>query len=168
MVKELTTNAPNAGGFYLWGSYSKRGLWKNIYIGKSAHNNTNGLRGRISESLKDGRHFLWKTKLTEKGLLERLKINYPTKYLDYMKAWNYTMHKFNSTHIIWVEIQSEIPNNEILTIESDLIETMNPTANIKRPKPDGVLQANTINVIREFKKHIHLSRSNNLFIPKAA
>ena len=168
-VKLLTENISDNGGFYIWGSYSKKGLWNNIYIGKAGFNKTTGLKARIKEELKDERQFLWKIKLSEQEIKEKCSLLYPEMAYKYKVEWERHFRKFNSTHIIWVSINESDKDEfekDILTIESDLIETMNPIANRSRPKPYGELQSTTIDIIREIKRHIHENRNDKSFIPK--
>lgn len=168
-VKLLTEKISDKGGFYIWGSYTKKGLWNNIYIGKAGFNKTTGLKARIKEELKDERQFLWKIKLSEEEIKEKCSLLYPQMAYKYKVEWERHFRKFNATHIIWVSIHESDKDEfekDILTIESDLIETMNPIANRSRPKPYGELQSATIDIIREIKHHIHENRNDKSFIPK--
>lgn len=168
-VKYLTESISENGGFYIWGSYTNKGLWNNIYIGKAGFNKTTGLKARIKEELKDERQFFWKIKLSEIEIKEKCSKLYPQMAHKYTVEWDRHFRKFNSTHIIWVAINEsskEEFEKDILTIESDLIETMNPIANRNRPKPYGELQMTTIDIIKEIKHHIHENRLDKSFIPK--
>ena len=52
----------------------------------------------------------------------------------------------------------ELSNSTVQNIESDLIETFSPKANILRPVPPSVLQTHTKKIIGEFRKIIHRNR----------
>ncbi|MFK8008008.1 MAG: hypothetical protein AB8H03_16745 [Saprospiraceae bacterium] len=170
LVKELTNPISENGGFYIWGSYTKKGLWNNIYIGKAGFSETTGLRARIKEELKDERSFIWLSKMNKKNILKLGAIKYPAMWeKKYKTNTERAFRKFNSTHIIWIAIKrsdKEEMEKDILKIESDLIETMNPIANRNRPKPYGDLQKITIEIIKRMKHHIHEKRGDKLFIPK--
>lgn len=168
LVKSLTAEISDQGGFYIWGSYDHKGLWQNIYIGKAGFNKTTSLRARIMEELKDERQFFWKAKLPENEILKLCDEYYPKMAHRYKTEWVRHFKKFNSTHIIWVSIESadrEEFESEILVIESDIIETMNPKANINRPRPFGELQEHTIEIITRIKHNIHENRPEISFIP---
>jgi len=49
----------------------------------------------------------------------------------------------------------ELPEAAVRNIESDLIETFNPAANISRPVPPVSLQQHTKEIIAEFRSQIH-------------
>jgi len=164
-VKRITQNISDEGGFYIWGSYNHKLLWNNIYIGKAGFFKTTGLRSRIREELKDERQFLWKIKMEEDNILKLCEMHYQNMFYKYSKEWRRHFKKFNTTHIIWVAIDNQISERKILTIESDIIETMNPFGNLSRPKPFSELQDSTIEIIRRFKHHIHENRSLKPFIP---
>jgi hypothetical protein len=168
-VKSLTNSISENGGFYIWGSYTNKGLWNNIYLGKAGFGKTTGLQSRIKEELKDERPFFWKIKLTENQIKDKCPELYPKMAEKYTAEWDRSFRKFNSTHIIWVAINESSKvefEKDILTIESDLIETMNPIANRSRPKPYGELQNTTIEIIRAIKLRIHENRLDKSFIPK--
>lgn len=168
VVTNLTNSIPEIGGFYIWGSYLTNGLWRNIYIGKAGFNKTASLQNRIKKELNAERQFFWKIKLTNDQIINKCKDNYPKMAHKYEWHWERSFEKFNSTHIIWVSINDSDKNEfekDILMIESDLIETMNPTANRSRPKPYGNLQENTIEIIKKIKELIHKNRPDKPFIP---
>jgi hypothetical protein len=122
---------PKKAGFYLWGFYDKRKFWVNIYLGK-AGNDAKGkfahLRWRIREELMDERAFAWRAFTKEKE--STVQLDYPRYRREVLRAIN----KAGSTHIFWVAVPSSNPAN-IKSIESDLIETLNPTGNRERNPP---------------------------------
>lgn len=169
LAKKVTKTISENGGFYIWGSYTSKGLWNNIYIGKAGFGKSTGLRARIKEELKDERQFFWLIKLKPEEIKLKCKSLYPRMAHKYMVEWDRHFRKFNATHIIWIALTSSTKQDfekEILIIESDLIETMNPIANRNRPKPFGELQHTTIEIIKHMKYHIHLNRQEKPFIPK--
>jgi hypothetical protein len=151
-------------GFYIWGKYEKKNaLWRTIYLGKAEERITASLFARIRKELSTERLIFWcnpKTEIKSEGeedsVVKEMKILYKGKK-NYSLGWRTAYQKKGATHIIWVATP-EIRNNKIKDIEADLIETMNPSANIKRPKPKSELQDQTIAVIREMKRLIHENR----------
>lgn len=167
---DLVHKVSEHGGFYIWGMYDSNCSWKNIYIGKAGFKKSTSLKARILEELKDERQFFWRTVLSENSLLEKCEEYYPEMKKVYINHWQRSLQKFNSTHVIWVAIDKENTShveNLILQIESDLIETMNPTANIKRPKPIDTFIPNTIEVVNYIKQHIRDNRPIKPYIPIA-
>lgn len=151
-------------GFYIWGKYEKKnGLWRTIYLGKAEELTTASLYARIRKELSTERLIFWcnpKTEINneeEDCIVEEMKKLYINSKPDYSNNWKTAYQKKGTTHIIWVSTP-KIANEKILDIEADLIETMNPSANIKRPKPSSELQDQTIAVIREMKRLIHKNR----------
>jgi hypothetical protein len=59
----------------------------------------------------------------------------------------------------------ELPNAAVRNIESDLIETLNPRANLSRPVPPESLRTHTKDVIAEFRALIHAHRADRFTIP---
>ena len=57
--KRITAGVPEAPGFYLWGTYNRNGLWKNIYLGMAGYGDHKSLRKRIREELMDERCCMW-------------------------------------------------------------------------------------------------------------
>ena len=112
-------------------------------------------------------NFFWMTKLLSSEIEEALKGVYEDKFKTYKNHWNRSFKKFNSTHIICISINPELTKDLIRKIESDLIETMNPTGNIKRPKPTGELQEHTIEIIKAMKSAIHKNRPKKPYFPES-
>jgi hypothetical protein len=68
------------------------------------------------------------------------------------------LKKAGATHIVWVAVP-DLSNPDIQNIESDLIETFNPRANMSRPVPPVALQGRTKEIIAEFRSFIHAHRN---------
>lgn len=159
LAKSVTASIPNEQGFYLWGKYEKNGLWKNIYLGKAGYGRTAHLRARILEELKDERQFLWCSVFTRDQLLAKGKEFYPRMWKTYERHWLRAIAKAGTSHIVWVATP-EIANPEVQNIEKDLIETMNPAANLMRAAPPSSLQPFTKDVIGCFRERIHEGRKD--------
>ena len=169
-VAGLVRTIPKEQGFYVWGSFSRNGLWKTVYVGKAGFGKTATLNARILEELKDERAFLWRwdanctTVETAWPELQPLVSKYfsnkesvlPERLHAHFKR---ALRKNKSTHIVWIS-RNQLSNVDVQRIEADLIETLNPTVNVQRPVPSSGLQEETINIIREFKQVIHEYRSN--------
>lgn len=165
-VKELTSTISDQQGFYLWGKYEKNNLWRTIYLGKSGKGKTSSLRARLSEELKDEKSFLWSgphSKLTDEMLAKRAADLWPNSWDKFKPIFERANRKSGTTHIIWVS-STGISNEDVVKIEADLIETMNPIANYQRPKPVSDLQDKTVEIIKMFKHQIHLGRNDKIFL----
>ncbi len=159
---ELTKSIPVMHGFYLWGKYEKNGLWRTIYLGKAGYGKTTSLQARIREELKDERVFVWAglhPGLSDEDLLRIGEKHYPSMWHKYRSHFTRALQKAGTTHIIWA-VTKGIRNDEVTKIEADLIETMNPVANVQRPAPVSGLQEKTIEIIKLLKHQIHGSRGS--------
>jgi hypothetical protein len=79
---------------------------------------------------------------------------------QYEQHWERSFRKAGTTHIVWVT-DSDLSNAAVANIESDLIETLNPSANVKRPIPPVSLQRHTREVIGHFRRAIHGERGRS-------
>lgn len=163
LVAETTQPIAASQGFYLWGFYDNRGLWHNRYLGKAGFGKTAHLRSRISEELRDERCCLWHSVMSEAQLFEAGQQHYPTMWHRYEGHWRRALRKADATHIVWVA-DPDLSNSQVGTIESDLIETLNPTANRNRPVPPIALQAHTHKIIGCLRQAIHGARETRYYI----
>ncbi len=146
-------------GFYLWGYYEPKGLWRNLYLGKAGFGKTTNLRARILEELRDERTALLRTLFTKEEIwTERAKI-YVTMWHKYLMHEERAILKAGATHIVWVSAP-DITDAEVREIESDLVETLNPSANLSRPVPPSHLQTRTKEVLACLRETIHENRSD--------
>jgi len=157
LAQDITSVIDNEHGFYLWGKYEDNGLWRNIYLGKAGYGKTACLRARILEELKDERILFWYNENNCDYLYSRGKEFYPNMWHKYSIEWDRSARKAGTSHILWITTP-ELDNKEVISVEADLIETLNPIANRQRPAPTSALQTNTVNVIRQLKYLIHENR----------
>ena len=166
LCKEIAEEIPASQGFYLWGYYEKNGLWRNIYLGKAGLGKTANLKGRILEELKDERCCFWSDVYSEAKLLElgpEVHSNRTQWYKTIKKQWQRSLREAGTTHIVWARTP-HLSNDDVKRIEADLIEAMNPEANRQRttPPPEQVLQEDTAEVFRLFRKRVHEHRCDRL------
>lgn len=164
LASSVVLPIPETHGFYLWGKYEKNKLWRTIYLGKAGYGKTTSLRARIKEELKDEKAFLWHgapVGHSEQELMAIAENCYPSMWHKYQTHFIRAIRKSGTTHILWVGTQ-DINNEEVIKIEADLIETLNPVANVQRPSPVSDLQDITVEIIRQFKHQIHLGRQDGL------
>lgn len=160
---EITARLPETQGFYLWGCYDAKGLWKNIYLGKAGLGKAANLKKRIREELKDERCFAWRPFCTKQELLEVGEKIHSNMWRKYKRYWERALLKQATTHIVWVSTPT-VSNKDVLRIEADLIESLNPSANIRRPAPPKDLQGDTRDVFGLFRQKIHEERGNRFRI----
>jgi hypothetical protein len=158
---EVTRHIQDAQGFYLWGVFDSRRYWHSIYLGKAGFGSTKSLKKRICEELKDERAFLWRAFYREGRLLQiRDRIHPHGKY-----SWHRAMKKRGSTHVLWVSAPS-FSSRSIEPIEADLIEALNPRANIRRPTPPHNVQREASKIFEKFRSLIHVSRSSKRILTR--
>jgi heme-degrading monooxygenase HmoA len=150
LCDDIIRNVPDGQGFYLWGYYQKR-LWRNVYIGKAGKGNKANLRTRILEELKDERAALWCEFQSEEALKR-------WEHERYRKQIERALRKRGSTHVVWVSTPA-LSNADVMRVESDLIEALNPKANTQRPAPPTrVLLRDTVRVFKALRSSIHRDR----------
>lgn len=159
LCAEITKNVPTEKGFYLWGNYNSKKFWTNIYLGKAGFGKTANLRNRILEELKDERCCFWRTKHTEEALLLLCENEYPKYYRETKRS----LRKANTTHIAYVP-HPEINEDDGERVESDLIESLNPISNKKRPVPPAFLNKDTAKIFHQLREQIHGARANGFII----
>jgi hypothetical protein len=111
------------------------------------------------EELKDERACVWRAFVSEETLREAGKRNHPTMWHKYQSNMARALKKAGATHIAWVA-DPDLPKSAVTNVESDLIETLNPRANILRPVPPPVtLQGHTKEIVAELRSLIHAHRT---------
>jgi hypothetical protein len=149
ICNEITSSTPDTSGVYLWGYFGKRGLWENVYLGCAGFGKTACLKSRIREELRDEKCFVWATVLGEEKILAIEDAG--------RKHRERSMRKKGTTRIIWVATP-DLKNSAVHDLESDLIEALNPKANLSRPTPPHQLQRSTGVVFSQLRQRIHASR----------
>jgi hypothetical protein len=150
----ITAQVDETQGFYLWGAYNKKGLWENIYLGKAGFGDHKDLRKRIREELKDERCSIWRCAYTPEELHSFRITIHEGKYDN---EWNRAMRKSGSTHIVWVSAP-RINADQVINVEADLIESLNPRANRMRATPPDSLQFAAKEIFGRFRECIHKNR----------
>jgi hypothetical protein len=166
ICKNLAQQIDPCQGFYLWGKYNKKRLWTNIYLGKAGYGKTAYLRSRILEELIDERMCFWRKCYSEDELMDAGQRLHHDMWSKYAKGAKRAFLKAGSTHIVWVPTE-HLNNKDILRVEADLIEAMNPVANIVRPAPPAMLQADTRNIFEQLRICIHEARNSKFEIKLA-
>jgi hypothetical protein len=146
-------------GIYVWGAFDSRKYWRSIYLGKAGLGDTKKLlRARVTEELKDERCCLWRYVLSESELLKAGPLVHIggmeswNKYIE--KQWKRSLEKAGTTHIIWAPT-SKLDNHAVRRLEAELIEALNPKANIQRPTPSNRVIAEATAVFSHFRQTIH-------------
>lgn len=163
LCKDLVRPIERCQGFYLWGRYNKRGMWTNIYLGKAGLGKTANLRNRIFKELIGERLCFWRGAYSEEKLNETGQLLHREMWKKYSKNADRAFLKASCTHIAWVSIQ-HLDNSDVIRVEADLIEAMNPRANLMRPKPPDHLQSNTRGVFELLRACIHAARGTRFSI----
>ena len=167
LASSICQSIAAAQGCYLWGRYERNGLWQNIYLGKAGFGKTAHLRARIVEELKDERACVWCAFVPEKVLMAAGAKIYPKMWHRYSVHMKRSLKKAGASHIAWVS-DAELRNPDVQNIESDLIETLSPWANVSRPVPPVSLQEHTKLVIAQIRRLIHAHRSERFVVDKAS
>lgn len=156
---------PADQGVYLWGNYGRNGLWTNVYFGKAGFGQGARLNGRLLEELRDERIFAYvrpgcSEEEESARLLTLAEANSPARMWDKYKNHNLrSVRKRGTTHIAWVSVPRVAPH-EVGELEAELIESLNPRANMVRAAPPTVagLAAVAGDVFRELRQVIHAHR----------
>jgi hypothetical protein len=165
VAQRLAQDIATWQGFYLWGAYDDKCRWVNIYLGKAGYGKIANLRARVLEELKDERSFAWRTVLTEDELLKIGEQYYPAMWEKQYRTDRFRhFRKAGTTHIVWVATP-DLDNQNVGGVESDLIETLNPAANISRPTPQAQIKESTWVVLGALRHQIHVSRPSSDWRP---
>lgn len=137
--ENLTQDIEEIQGIYVWGAFDSHKYWHSLYLGKAGLGKTKKLlRARITEELKDERCCLWRHVLSKAKLFHagpRVHRGGKESWAKYIeKDWQRSIKKERATHIIWVPT-SKLDNHKVRRVEAELIEALNPTANVQRPIP---------------------------------
>ncbi len=165
-VVSLCSQIAAEQGFYAWGQFDANGLWRTAYVGKAGFGKVNMLRERICKELKTERIVFWGSGQSKRALglygaggtatTDAIKDS-QKRALQVENHFERALRKEGATHIVWVATP-HLSNDDVNLVEPDLIETLNPAANIQRSAPTSGLQDMTVTVIREMKKQIHEMR----------
>lgn len=141
MVRELCREISESQGFYAWGRFDKRNVWKNIYVGMSGTDAT--LRERIKWELNNERVLFWARVHRDPvcrgmefygpgGIAVRNEVS-PAREKFLRSHFQRALRKKGATHIVWVGAPS-VANENLRAVESELIKTLAPKANRQRAK----------------------------------
>ena len=154
---EITSGVPEKPGFYLWGQFNKDRFWTNIYLGKAGAGKITSLKYRIMDELGEERAFVIQGKMTDE-LDNVCRQIFPSKWDEsYKRVYKRAVRKHKANYIAWTEFNTT-GNENIEEIENDLIETINPEANIKRVTPPTHLRDETNRILKELRHQIHEQR----------
>lgn len=155
VCSEIVEGIPDTQGFYLWGTFERNKFWRNIYLGKAGTGQNAKLQKRIREELKDERAFAFRAFFSPSSIEEIRKEIHQDKY---QKEWGRSVRKKGTTYIVWVSTPHIKDEKDVRRIEADLIESMNPIANIERHAPPHSLQSDTREIFGLFRARIHEQR----------
>lgn len=151
--KAIAGNVDEIAGFYVWGRYDRKRYWRSIYLGKAGYKeDKKNLRKRILEELKDEHAFVWRYIYDETEVLAICDRIHDGRY-----TWKRPLLKAGTTEIIWVPAP-KLSDPEILMVEADLIEALNPSANLSRPTPVRLVQSHATTVFSQLREIIHKNR----------
>jgi hypothetical protein len=148
---EILAPVPERQGVYLWGKYDHRRYWRSIYFGLAGFGKTACLHARLLEEIMDERSCFWRVCRSADHLVRARE--------DGQNARKRAIRKEGATHIIWVATPS-LENRQVRKVEADLIEALNPTANLLRPKPPADVQRQAGLIYAAFRKKIHAHRDD--------
>jgi hypothetical protein len=162
LCSELTEPIDRAQGFYLWGYYDVKRYWHSLYLGKVGFGKASNLRARILEELKDERWFVWLSVFTKDQVFDHSNRLFPGE--SHRKACERALRKEKATHIVWVPAERVLREN-VLRVEADLIEAINPWANLMRPTPPNTVQEEATKIFQSFRRTIHFARKTGFDAP---
>ena len=158
LCDSLTSAIDAAPGFYLWGYYDKRKYWHSIYLGMAGFGKHARLRRRILDELKEEKCCFWLTVRTP-DQLQAIREKFYPGMPKYESRWKSAMRKEGATHIVWVPAP-HLADQDIRPVEADLIEALDPKANIKRPIPPSSVQKEATRVFEQFRLAVHAGRAH--------
>ena len=149
-AEQVVAQVPEVKGVYLWGKYDRRCYWSSIYFGLAGLGKTKyRLKSRLLEELMDEKSCFWRICRSEKHIIKARE--------DGQKARTRAVRKAGATHIIWVATPN-LRKRQVRELEADLIEALNPAANIVHATPPSHIQKDAIAIYNAFRKVIHAHR----------
>ena len=153
--KECVSDVPEQRGLYLWGFYNEAGFWVNVYIGLADFRKTARLKERLYKELTAERASIWRAVYPSKNdLLAAGARTHPRMWPKYRIHWERALRKAGSTHILWVATPHLAPSG-LESVESDIIEAMNPTGNRRRRMPPANFRKEAAEILDIFRETIH-------------
>lgn len=150
-AESAVAEVPEAPGVYLWGTYDRRGYWRSIYLGLAGLSGKSYcLHSRILEELMDEHSCFWRVCRTKQHILNARE--------NGRSARQRAMLKEGATHIIWVTTP-RLDRQEVRDVESELIEALNPTANLSRPAPRAYIRKQATLIYNAIREVIHRYRA---------
>lgn len=133
LIKGTLNEVPKSAGFYVWFAADAS---QPIYVGKASEGKTCNLYARLLEEIKEERGFLWAGDmlgLTENDLTHKWLAHYKERpgTNGGQRHISRSMRKRNSTHIAIIPTPG-VDARTVRSLESHLIEILNPTVNVQR------------------------------------
>ena len=126
--RAIIHSVPNLPGWYLWAR--PLATKAEIYVGKSEE----GLYNRFIDRFNQEYTIFWEAVWGEHPFIEDAYAMFPQP--NYRQQIENYRGKSVSTHILWIA-KDQLQPAEGEQVERQLIQILHPTANLKRPKPDG-------------------------------
>jgi hypothetical protein len=139
----LIKNVPNLPGWYLWAR--PKGARPEVYVGKSEE----GLNNRFIDRFNQEYTIFWEAVWGEHPFIEDAYEMFPQP--RYRKDIDNYRGKSISTDILWVA-KDVLEPGEGEQVERQLIQNLNPSANLMRPKPDGRFPQTAVEVANLFRR----------------
>lgn len=140
---QLIRNVPDLPGWYLWAR--PEGPKLEVYVGKSEE----GLHSRFIDRFNQEYTIFWEAVWGEHPFIEDAYKMFPQA--NYRRNIEGYRGKAVSTHILWVA-KENLAEGECEQVERQLIQILKPSANLKRPKPDGRFKDVADEVARLFRQ----------------
>jgi hypothetical protein len=151
-AEQVVAQVPDLKGVYLWGKYDRRCYWSSIYFGLAGLGKTKyRLKSRLLEELMDEKSCFWRICRSKKHIIKARD--------DGQKARRRAVRKRGATHIIWVATP-KLRKRQVREVEADLIEALNPVANVVRATPPSHIQKDATAIYNAFRKVIHTHRGD--------
>lgn len=163
---KICERIPKSPGFYFWGKYDhKTKYWSSIYVGMAGTNKSASLFNRISKEMTAESAFAFGQIMDIHKINDYTKEAYRDKYEEYAINNERAIRKKGTTHIIWCDTHLK-DDSEIVDVEKDLIEILDPTANAKKQAPPKELHSHSIEVLNAMRLLIHENRNTAFKIIK--
>src|ERR1022692_1343494 len=151
-AEQVVAQVPPVKGVYLWGRYDRHRYWSSIYFGLAGLGETKySLKSRLLEELTDEKSCFWRILRREKHIINARE--------DGRQARTRAVRKAGATHIIWVATP-KLRKRQVREVEADLIEALNPRANVVHPIPPSYVQEDAAAIYNAFRKVIHTHRGH--------
>ena len=147
LCSDLLQRVPDTAGLYIWVGPSSERIYR--YVGISVE----GFRNRFGNYFQQEYTVHWETVHGENPTIALACEHYP-KWVHTITSQSYR-GKAGTKFIVYYQTTS-YDESQLLELEAELIQHFDPVANVDRPKPQGFLHSEAMEIANGFSQAIQI------------